>query len=303
MKIQQLRYFAAVYEEGSFTTAAERVHSSQSGLSMQIKELEQRFDVVLLERTANGVHPTEIGHRFYEYATRILKEVAKAQHGMEALRGIVTGHVTVGLTPTLTRAIFPHALLKFMEKYPLLKISMLEAMSSLLVRDVLLGGLDFAIVPSTPNTLQAGLRGHTIGQDREFLVSRMGSDSKHMAPMNLEEKSGLKLILGRTRNYRLTNLLSYLKRNNIKVSALLELDSIVGTTELVEQSDWCTILPGAFCIPDVGGQGLCLNPLVDAPVIEYALIEEKSGTLSVGAQLFANAFKQEFEKQVQWSDL
>ena len=50
---------------------------------------------------------------------------------------------------------------------------------------------------------------------------------------------------------------------------------MLGTLELVAQSDWRTILPGALCIPDVEEGRLCLNPLADAPEIEYVLIEAK----------------------------
>ncbi|MGI9388078.1 MAG: LysR family transcriptional regulator, partial [Methyloligellaceae bacterium] len=58
MKLQQIRYFVAVYEEGSFTAAAEREHATQSGLSMQIKDLEKKLGVCLFERPSNGATPT-----------------------------------------------------------------------------------------------------------------------------------------------------------------------------------------------------------------------------------------------------
>lgn len=303
MKLQQLRYFVAVYEEGSVTAGAERAHATQSGLSMQIKDLEERYDAVLFERTANGVYPTEMGRRLYEYATRILKEVSEAEQGMKAMKGIVTGHVRVGLMPTFTRAIFPPAVLEFSENYPLVDVSVVEAYSAQLTKDVLQGLLDFAIVPATPETVQPGLRGLALGTDREFLVSRMGRGKKHMKPTSLKGTPELKLILPGKKNARRTRIDAYLKDNQVKLASLMELDAMLGTLELVAQSDWRTILPGALCIPDVEGDRLCLNPVMDFPEIEYTIIEAKSGRLSHGAQLFADIIKQEFDKQVRWEAL
>lgn len=303
MKLQQLRYFVAVYEEGSITAGAERAHATQSGLSMQIKDLEERFDAVLFERAASGVHPTEMGRRLYEHATRILKEVAEAEEGMKAMRGIVTGHVKVGLMPTFTRAIFPPALLSFNEQYPLVDVSVVEAYSGQLTKDVLQGALDFAIVPATTETLQGGLQGNTVGRDREFLVSRRGKGSRHMKPIKLETQRQLKLILPGSRNARRVRLDAYLKNRKVKVEKLLELDAMLATLELVARSEWRSILPGALCIPDVEGDGLCLNPLEGAPEIEYQMIESSSGRLSTGAQLFADILEQEFAAQVNWEQL
>jgi len=299
MKLQQLRYFVAVYEEGSITAGADRTHATQSGLSMQLKDLEERFGGKLFERLAKGVQPTEMGRRFYEHAIKILREVADAEQDMNALRGIVSGHIKVGLMPTFTRSIFPPALLAFNEQYPLVNVSVVEAYSGQLTNDVLQGGLDFAIVPTSPEALQPGLSGHAVGQDSEFLISRMDGRLDHMKPVRLEDVPDLKLILPGSQNARRPNLDSYLERNRIEVSAVLELDAMMGTLELVAQSDWCTILPGALCIPDVIPGARCLNPLTDAPPTEYVMIQAKSGRLSMGAQLFADIIQKEFDRQVQ----
>ena len=60
-KLQHLRYFVAVFEEGSFSAGAQRVNATQSGLSMHVRQLEDRFQVQLLNRSSTGVTPTEAG--------------------------------------------------------------------------------------------------------------------------------------------------------------------------------------------------------------------------------------------------
>ena len=61
MEMHQLRYFAAVVDEGSFTAAAARLHVSQSGISTQVAKLERELGQQLLERSGRRVRRTPAG--------------------------------------------------------------------------------------------------------------------------------------------------------------------------------------------------------------------------------------------------
>jgi len=105
VKLQHLKHFIAVFEEGSFSAGAQRVNATQSGLSMHVRQLEDRYQVQLLERSSTGVTPTEAGKRFYRDAVRVMRAASEAEANLRALSGAVTGHVTVGLMPTFTRSV------------------------------------------------------------------------------------------------------------------------------------------------------------------------------------------------------
>mgnify|MGYP000114125319 FL=1 len=70
--LQQLRIFKAIASEKSFTQAAEILFVSQPSLSKQIKTLENRLGILLLNRTGNKIFLTEAGIVFLQYAERIL---------------------------------------------------------------------------------------------------------------------------------------------------------------------------------------------------------------------------------------
>ena len=148
MKLQQLRFFVAVYEEGSFSAAANRVNATQSGISMQVRELEDRYGVQLLIRKSTGVTPTETGTLFYRKAIDVLRSAADADETLKRASGTMTGHVRVGLIPTLTRSVLSEAMLQYTETYPMVRLSLVEAYSFQLVEAVGREGLDFAIVPA-----------------------------------------------------------------------------------------------------------------------------------------------------------
>jgi LysR family hca operon transcriptional activator len=79
MELRHLRYFVAVVEEGSLTTAAERrLHTSQPSLSRQIRDLEDQVGAELLVRSVNGVELTAAGKAFLDHARLALMQVEAA---------------------------------------------------------------------------------------------------------------------------------------------------------------------------------------------------------------------------------
>jgi LysR family hca operon transcriptional activator len=102
MELRHLRYFIAVVEAGSLTTAAERrLHTSQPSLSRQIRDLEREVGVELLARSVHGVELTAAGKAFLEHARLALMQVdAAGEAARKAVRpgrrtfaiGFQTGH-------------------------------------------------------------------------------------------------------------------------------------------------------------------------------------------------------------------
>ena len=79
MELRHLRYFVAVAEEGSLTTAAERrLHTSQPSLSRQIRDLEYEVKAELLVRSVHGVELTAAGKAFLDHARLALTQVDAA---------------------------------------------------------------------------------------------------------------------------------------------------------------------------------------------------------------------------------
>ena len=298
LKLQQIRHFVAVYEEGSFTAAARREHATQSGLSMQIKELETALGVRLFERLPSGVAPTVIGRRLYEHATRILRDVRQLTNEMASLAGAVTGEVHVGLMPTFTRAILAPALLSFSAAHPHVSVRVTEAYSGVLTQEVAKQALDFAIVP--PGHAGSTIRARRLGTDREYLVTRSDTSRPHLSPIDLSrETTPIRLIVPGPSNTRRQRIDAYLEACGVPVAAVLEMDAMMGTLDLVARSDWVTILSGVLCAPDRDGEIRKLHPLANPALhVDYMLIEPSTRSLSPAAQLFAEAITVEMQRLI-----
>ncbi len=282
----------AVVEEGSFTAAANRVHATQSGVSAQIKLLEESLDTKLFERSASGVVPTASGKIVYQRATRVLRETTAMVADVSALNGTVTGVVSAGLMPTTTRSVAAPVLEAFAASYPNIEVRIEEAYSAQLSEGVRTGRLDFAVVP--PSSAEAGLKTTPLETDAEIFVSAPTNSRAHLSTVNLTELEPLKLVLPGSQNARRASIEEIIRNHSIKVEKVMELDAMMATLDLVARSDWTTILPGCLVIDDISGKERQLHPIVHPVMtLNYVLIEQASKTLSPAAQLLREAMQAE----------
>ncbi len=295
MKLRQLQFLVAVYEDRSFTAAARRSNATQSGLSMQIKDLEERLGVRLFDRSSTGVTPTSAGERLYRRATRILREVSAIHNDLEALSGEVRGTVHVGMMPTFTRAVLAPVLDRFARQYPHLEVKVTEAYSAVLGGEVANGNLDFAVVP--PGRDIPGIRAQHLDTDVEVFVTSTDTGRRHLDPIDLSKCAPLKLALPGPSNARREKIDTYLKTYGVRIDTVMELDAMMATLDLVARSEWTTILPGCLCLPDIDQPKRKLHPIVRPPLaVDYILIEPASQILSPAAQLFSDEIKSQIHK-------
>ena len=100
MELRQLRYLVTLAEERHFTRAAKRLQIAQPGLSQQIRKLEDELRTPLVDRTTRHVALTDAGERVAARARSIMGELEAMQSELDGLRGLRTGRVVAGVTPT-----------------------------------------------------------------------------------------------------------------------------------------------------------------------------------------------------------
>jgi LysR family hydrogen peroxide-inducible transcriptional activator len=146
MELQQLRYFVAVAETENFTRAAERSHVAQPSLSQQIAKLESEVGHKLFHRLGRKAVLTEAGVAFLDRARRILFEVENAAKELSDHPSLGR-RITVGAVQTVMPYLVTPLIAALRESHPNLLIDAREDFRSNLVRAVVEGDLDLAIVP------------------------------------------------------------------------------------------------------------------------------------------------------------
>lgn len=145
MDLRHLRYFEALWKEGSFTRAAVRAHVAQSTLSHQIRQLEDSVGHPLFRRTDSGVTPTAAGELFHEHAVRTLASFDEGIAAMKSIRLEQTGRLRVGVTPTLNVEVVPKAVAALLARHPRAQVVLSELDSDTVARQVAVGLLDMGI--------------------------------------------------------------------------------------------------------------------------------------------------------------
>jgi len=147
MKLQQLRYLVAIVDNGmNITTASNALHTSQPGVSKQVKLLEDELSLQLFIRRGKSlVGLTEAGQDVVQRARRILTDVNNIKSLSQELSGEAQGELVVATTHTQARYVLPDLIEGFHRAFPDISISLHQGTSDRIARQVSDQAADFAI--------------------------------------------------------------------------------------------------------------------------------------------------------------
>ena len=140
----QLRSFLAIVDSGSFTRAAERVHKTQSAVSMHIRRLEERLGCALFVKQGRGARLTAEGESLVDFARRILHIEAGAVAALS--RKGLRGSTRLGIPDDYAEAFLAEILARFNRRHPLVEVSVVCEGSPELAAQISAGALELALV-------------------------------------------------------------------------------------------------------------------------------------------------------------
>src|SRR6201996_399819 len=162
MELRQLRYLVALAEELNFTRAAANEHVAQPALSQQIRRLEEEVGVALVERTTRPVALTDAGQLLVVRARRMLSELSAAETELEAVRGMNTGHVTIGAMHTMGPVDLSLPLALVHDRHPDVGLTVREYSSGEMAEMLRIDELDLAFLSVTERVEAHGLGLHQL---------------------------------------------------------------------------------------------------------------------------------------------
>ena len=147
MKLHQLRYLAAVAQSGlNITAAAQKLHTSQPGVSKQIKLLEDELGFQIFVREGrNLTRITAAGQQVIERALRILQEASAIRSLSTELRDEGKGSLSIGTTHTQARYVLPDVIRGFRGRYPQVRLNLHQGTSEQIAEMVASDRIDCAI--------------------------------------------------------------------------------------------------------------------------------------------------------------
>src|SRR5581483_9045501 len=116
--LHQLHIFYVVVRTGTISAAAEALYLTQPAVSIQVKRLESRLGLALMERRGRRLTLTDAGAVVYDYARRIFGLVEELERDLADRQALRHGRLVVGASTTVGEYLLPEVLGRYRERFP-----------------------------------------------------------------------------------------------------------------------------------------------------------------------------------------
>jgi LysR family transcriptional regulator, regulatory protein for tcuABC len=240
--LRQLRYFVKVCELRSMGRAAVELGVVTSALSQQISRLESELSTRLLQRASTGVTPTDAGVAFLHQAQLTLRHADDAIRAAQQAR--LSGHVSVGLAPTTASVLGVPLMQAMRERYPDVRLHLVESLSGHLATMLEARQLDLAILFQTATPRRWSVS--PLLDEKLFVIASPTLAQRPAgAKVRLSQLAGVPLILPSAGHGLRATLTAAFTRARVEPTIVAEIDGLALLMDAVRAGQGATIQPGA----------------------------------------------------------
>jgi LysR family cyn operon transcriptional activator len=281
MTLQQLTYFLAAAEQGSFTAAADVLHLARPSVSEQIANLEGELGVALFVRTGRRLELTDAGRLLRPEAERTLTAASDASDVVRRARTLTGGTASLGTFSTAHHLLLPGLVEDFARRHPQVAIRVVGENSSQLADAVRAGRLEAGLValPIDDDGLEVGA---PVAQFE--VVHASATRGGHDGPMTIERLAQATLVLPEARwgdeDPTRRQLAERAQRAGLTIKPRIEVQHANAALELAARGVGGTLVTRALLDTLGYGDRLASAPL-EPPLHEvFAFIRRRNSRLS-----------------------
>lgn len=270
--MKQLETFYWVERLGSFSAVAERMHATQSTISMRIQELEQSLGVKLFDRSHRLARLTPKGKELLPYVRQIVEITGEIQQRItpsDALSGVIK----VGVVEIVASAWLPKFIREVQERYPKVSLELEIALSYDLIEKLRNGSLDVIFSAGKPPV--GNYVCEPLGAMRlEWMASpSLGIPDEVISARDLREWPFVTLNRNSIHHARIA---AWMKQNELRPRRVIECNSMTVAATLVIAGVGVTLLPPATYRRelDEGVLRILRTPVGMPPVEVFAMYAE-----------------------------
>ena len=145
MRMDDLRYFVAVAEQGHVGRAAQRLGVTQPALTKGVQRLEASMGLQLFERTSRGMVLTTVGSVFFERARHLCMGLDEAVQEAEDMHLGAIGVIRVGVSPPFADSLVGEAFVQLLAQRPGARARVTISLNDTLLHSLRLGDLDISV--------------------------------------------------------------------------------------------------------------------------------------------------------------
>jgi DNA-binding transcriptional LysR family regulator len=279
--LQQLTYFLAATEHGSFTAAADALHLARPSVSEQIAHLEAELGVALFVRTGRRLELTDAGRLLRPEAERTLAAAGEAADVVRRARTLTGGTASLGTFSTAHHLLLPGLVEDFVRRHPAVAVRVVGENSVQLAEAVRMGRLEAGLVALPID--DEGLEVSAAVASFEVVYASTGRTGSRSS-VTVEELAGALLVLPEARwgdeDPTRRQLAERAQRAGVSIRAHIEVQHANAALQLAARGVAGTLITRALL--DVLGYGDALTALpLDPPLHEtFAFIQRRNARLS-----------------------
>ncbi|MCX2681601.1 LysR family transcriptional regulator [Galbibacter sp. EGI 63066] len=193
MEIKYFRLIKTIAEEGSLVNSSEKLFLTQSALSHQLKELEERLGFKVFHRSRNKWKLTEEGTELYQLGNNILSSIDKSFENIKQLRNGSTGHIKVSTECYTFYRGLPGFIQKMGALYPDITVDLVPECTHQPISKLLSNDLDLAIVTEKPESEL--LSSINVFEDEIFAIMHKENELNQRDYIDADSFSDMHLII------------------------------------------------------------------------------------------------------------
>src|SRR5574343_407862 len=281
----QLQIFLKIVETESITKAAEELHLTQPAVSIQLKNLQDQFDIPLTEVLGRKIHITDFGREIAVSAENIINQVNAINNKTLAFKGQLTGKLKIAVVST-GKYVMPYFLSEFMHKNIGVQLNMDVTNKSKVIESIEKNEIDFALVSILPAEINI--------EKIDLLPNKLFLIGNEKTNRNIED---LPLIFWEKGSGTRQAMEQFIQKKKLSVLKKMELSTNEAVKQAIISGLGYSIMPIIGIKNELMNKQLFIIPVKGMPVkTNWSLIWLKGKKHSPVAEAYLNYLKLEKNK-------
>jgi DNA-binding transcriptional LysR family regulator len=273
LNLDQLHAVVEVARHGSFSAAARQLNLTQPAVSLQVRELEERLGLKLIERLGKRAYPTAAGSELIERAKRIESEVDEALQAMRRRREGWLGRVRIGTGLAILNHLLTPVLRDLRKAHPRIEIVITTGTTEQMVGRLVRNDIDIGLVTLPVNDKSLLVR--PVREDPMVAVLPPGDDRVAPAVMTPAGLARYPLILDPIGAQMHALARQWFRDAGIEPRPAMEIDGVIAIRNLVSAGLGASILPVEALLGDSADMPVALRQLSPPLVRSLAVVRRR----------------------------
>ncbi len=291
--LHQLRIFLKVVEFESITKASENLYLTQPAVSIQLKKLQEQFEIPLTELIGRKLFITDFGREIAIRCQRILEEADGIRYIVDQYKGKLTGKIKISVVST-GKYVIPYFLKEFIDQYPGVELSISVSNRNRVIKGLRDNSSDFSLVSIMPEGID--VQSLSLMQNNLILVGSSEAIDKIKHPKDLEKVTLLFREEGSATRWQMEEFLAH---HHVNVSKSMELVSNEAVKQAVSAGLGYSIMPLIGLRSSLLNETIKIIPMKGLPIVtEWNLIYSSNKRLNPAQEELIRFIQQSKEETI-----